>query len=459
MLFDTRIAAHLIDSNDKRLDLETLLSRYGTTTLSASALSHLADDLGSSLEAIGGTRAMREVEMPLVPVLSQMERTGIMIAPHTLSELSTRLHALMAAAEKDIHRLAGEEFNVASPKQLQVILFEKLKLRVVKRTKTGPSTDADVLAELSSEHELPAKILEYRELAKLLSTYIDALPSYIDPATKRVHGTFSQIGAATGRLSSRDPNLQNIPIRTELSREIRKAFVAPEGKILLSADYSQIELRLFAHVSGDANMIAAFRSGQDIHAATAAKILGIPVEKVGGEERRYAKTINFGLMYGMGPFRLSHELGITMDAAKEFIEQYFAAYPGIRVYMDSVLASCKEKGYVETLFGRRRPIPEINSPNRTLAELGKREAVNSVIQGTAADIIKLAMVRVEAALRSAGLHAETVLQIHDELLFELPEEEVGKTATLVKQTMASVMELSVPLIVDTGTGQSWNEAH
>lgn len=459
MLFDTRIAAHLIDSNDKRLDLETLSSRSGSDTVSASALWYLARGLGSSLEAVGGMRAMREIEMPLVPVLSQMERTGIMIDPDTLSALSTRLHALMSAAEKDIHRLAGEEFNVASPKQLQAILFDKLKLRVVKRTKTGPSTDADVLAELSSEHELPAKILEYRELAKLLSTYVDALPTYIDPVTKRVHGTFSQTGAATGRLSSRDPNLQNIPIRTELSREIRKAFVAAAGKVLMSADYSQIELRLFAHASGDANMIAAFHSGHDIHTATAAKILGIPMEQVGPEQRRYAKTINFGLMYGMGPFRLSHELGITIDAAKEFIEQYFAAYPGIRVYMDSVLASCKEKGYVETLFGRRRPIPEINSPNRTLAEVGKREAVNSVIQGTAADIIKLAMVRVETALRSAGLHAETVLQIHDELLFELPGDEVEETSALVKDTMGAVMDLAVPLVVDTGTGESWNEAH
>lgn len=458
MLFDTRIAAHLLDSNDKRLDLAILSERYGAVP-SASTLLHMAALMEASLGEIGGLRAMRDIEMPLLPVLSRMERYGVTINRATLSDLSIRLHGLMAAAEKDIHRLAGEEFNVASPRQLQTILFEKLQLPVIKRTKTGPSTDADVLEQLAAQHELPAKVLEYRELAKLLSTYIDALPSSIDPRTKRIHSTFSQTGAATGRLSSRDPNLQNIPVRTELSREIRKAFVAPEGHVLLSADYSQIELRLFAHVSGDANMIAAFHSGHDIHTATAAKILGIPMDQVGPEQRRYAKTINFGLMYGMGPFRLSHELGITMDAAKEFIEQYFAAYPEIRVYMDRVLEDCRQRGYVETLFGRRRPIPEINSPNRTLAEVGKREAVNSVIQGTAADIIKLAMVRVESALRQANLPAEMVLQIHDELLFEVPEKHIEPVSDLVKRVMGDVMPLAVPLVVETGVGKSWNEAH
>jgi len=334
-----------------------------------------------------------------------------------------------------------------------------LKLPTKKRTKTGPATDVTVLEELSEEHALPKMILEYRQYQKLQSTYVDALPTMVSPVTGRIHTSFNQTIAATGRLSSTNPNLQNIPIRTDLGKEMRKAFIVEPGNVLLSADYSQIELRIFAHVAEDENMIEAFAKGEDIHAATAAKIYAIPLAEVTGDQRRYAKVINFGLMYGMGSFRLSKELGISVQDAKTFIDTYFASFPRIQETIERIIAQAKQDGYVTTLFGRKRYIPEINNMNRTLQEMGKREAVNSVIQGTAADIIKLAMIAIHAAFREQKLCSKMLLQIHDELLFEVVPGEEELVKKIIQEKMEGVIELTAPLKVEMGWGANWLEAH
>lgn len=419
----------------------------------------LARRLLPRLEDEGMAALFSEVETPLIPVLVEMERTGIRVDPAVLAGLSDEFGGKLHRLEEEIHALAGESFNIASPKQLQHILFDKLELPPVKKTKTGPSTDQSVLERLADKHPLPEKILSYRGFAKLRSTYVDALSKLIRADTGRVHTSFNQSVAATGRLSSTNPNLQNIPIRTEEGRRIRTAFVPEPGWTLLSADYSQIELRLLAHISRDPVLTEAFRTGQDVHARTAAEIFDTEMDAVTSEQRREAKTINFGIIYGMGAQRLARTLRIPFKTAQEYIAQYFARYQGIKAYMDEVVASAREYGYVTTLRGRRRYVPDLHSKSSQLLSAAERVAINTPIQGTAADIIKLAMLAIAARLRVSGLRARMLLQVHDELLFEVPEDETDRVGALVRESMEQVMPLEVPLRVDVGSGRNWAEAH
>jgi len=373
-----------------------------------------------------------------------------------------------------IWAIAGVEFNINSPKQLGEVLFDKLGLPVIRRTKTGRSTDEDVLTKLAASHELPAEVLAWRSLAKLKNTYLDVLPTLVNPETGRVHTSFNQTVTATGRLSSSDPNLQNIPVRTELGRRIRESFTAAPGKILVSADYSQIELRIMAHLSGDAELCDSFRRGEDIHARTAALMFGGEAAAVTGEQRRAAKAINFGIIYGMGAYGLSQQLSIDQKQAKEFIERYFERYPGVRVWLDRTIEEARRAGYVETLLGRRRYLPEIASTNRSVAQFAERMAINTPVQGTAADMIKQAMLAIDRELeKEKGTDSFSprknrsvpfsqplmVLQIHDELLFEVPEGEADRLVAMVREKMEGVMRLSVPVKVDVGRGANWAEAH
>jgi DNA polymerase I len=402
------------------------------------------------------------MERPLSPVLLQMEMAGVKVDATVLSDLSTDFARRMVDLEAEIHKLAGREFNIASPKQLGEILFDEMGLPGGKKSsKTGAwSTDADVLDGLASDgHELPVKILAWRHYAKLKSTYTDALQESINPETGRVHTSYAMAGAATGRLASTDPNLQNIPIRTEEGRKIREAFVAKEGHKLLAADYSQIELRLLAHVADMDSLRQAFEDGVDIHALTASQVFGIPVDDIDAETRRRAKAINFGIVYGISPFGLARQLGIGQRDAKAYIETYFEQYPGIRAYMEDTKAFCREHGYVETIFGRRCHLAGINDKNGAKRAFNERAAINAPLQGAAADVIKRAMIRVPGALAKANLKATMMLQVHDELLFEVPEAEVEATTKVVKQVMESAAHLSVPLIVDCGVGDNWGEAH
>ena len=419
----------------------------------------LAHRLLPRLENEGMAALFSEVETPLIPVLVEMERTGIRVDPAVLAGLSDEFGGKLHRLEEEIHALAGESFNIASPKQLQHILFDKLELPPVKKTKTGPSTDQSVLERLADKHPLPEKILAYRGFAKLRSTYVDALSKLIRADTGRVHTSFNQSVAATGRLSSTNPNLQNIPIRTEEGRRIRTAFVPAPGRTLLSADYSQIELRLLAHISRDPVLTEAFRTGQDVHARTAAEIFDTDMGAVTSEQRREAKTINFGIIYGMGAQRLARTLRIPFKTAQEYIAQYFARYQGIKTYMDEVVASAREYGYVTTLRGRRRYVPDLHSKSSQLLSAAERVAINTPIQGTAADIIKLAMLAIAARLRTSGLRARMLLQVHDELLFEVPEDETDRVGALVRESMEQVMPIGVPLRVDVGSGHNWAEAH
>ncbi|MBT4020169.1 MAG: DNA polymerase I [Alphaproteobacteria bacterium] len=402
------------------------------------------------------------MERPLSPVLLQMEMAGVKVDAKVLSDLSTDFARRMVDLEAEIHQLAGREFNIASPKQLGEILFDEMGLPGGKKSsKTGAwSTDADVLDGLASDgYELPVKILAWRHYAKLKSTYTDALQESINPDTGRVHTSYAMAGAATGRLASTDPNLQNIPVRTEEGRKIREAFVAKEGHKLLAADYSQIELRLLAHVADMDSLRQAFKDGVDIHALTASQVFGIPVDDIDGETRRRAKAINFGIVYGISPFGLARQLGIGQRDAKAYIETYFEQYPGIRAYMEDTKAFCREHGYVETIFGRRCHLEGINDKNGAKRAFNERAAINAPLQGAAADVIKRAMIRVPGALDKANLKATMMLQVHDELLFEVPEAEVEQTTKVVKQVMESAAHLSVPLIVDCGVGDNWGEAH
>lgn len=487
--FDTMIAEYLLYSSDRRYKLDDLALKYFDYKMISyeevagkgkdqksfqhidvnTATQYAAEDaeitfsleqiLRKALEEQNLLELFETIEMPLLPVLQDMEKNGIKLDTALLSRLSKEAHESMVQLEKEIIELAGETFNLNSTKQLQVILFEKMKLPIKKKTKTGISTDVEVLELLSEEYEIARKLLDYRQFQKLTSTYIDSLPLLISKKTNRIHTSFNQTIASTGRLSSTNPNLQNIPIRNEWGKKIREAFIAEPGKVFLSADYSQIELRIFAHIAQDQSMIEAFRSGLDIHASTASKVFHISQEQVTQDQRRYAKTINFGLMYGMGPFKLSKQLGISMDEARGFIDEYFLAFSSIRACIDRIIEETKQKGYIETLFGRKRSIPEILSMNRTIEEAGKREAVNAVIQGTAADIIKIAMIRLHEKLRQEKCETKLLLQIHDELLFECPQHEIEKVTPLIKETMESVMELSVPLIVEVCEGKNWREAH
>ncbi len=402
---------------------------------------------------------LETIELPLVAVLVDMEAAGVLIDRALLGEISRGFAKELAALELDIYRAAGRDFNINSTPQLRTVLFDKLQLPILKRTKTGPSTDYDVLEQLAAMgHEVPRLMIEYRELAKLKSTYVDALPGFVHPQTGRVHTSFNQTGAATGRLSSSEPNLQNIPIRTPRGEAIRRAFIAPPGHVLLTADYSQIELRLLAHLSGDPAFVEAFERGGDIHRQTAAVIFGVPEDAVTAEMRARAKTINFGTIYGQGPFALSRQLGITQDEAKAFIRQYFERFAGVRVWLDATVEEARRRGYVETLFGRRRYIPELKDPTFNIRSFGERTATNSPLQGSAADLIKIAMIRIHAALRDGGLASRMVLQVHDELVLEVPENERTAAAGIVKREMEGVTQLRVPLVVSVGEGRNWVEA-
>ena len=402
---------------------------------------------------------LETIEMPLVPVLVEMESTGVLIDRALLGEIGRAFAKELAALELEIHRAAGGDFNINSTPQLRTILFDKLGLPVLKRTKTGASTDFEVLEQLAAMgHDVPRLLIEYRELSKLKSTYIDALPGFIHPETGRVHTSYNQTGAATGRLSSSDPNLQNIPIRTPRGEAIRRAFIPPPGHVLLTADYSQIELRLLAHLSGDPAFVEAFERGGDIHRQTAAVIFGVAEGAVTAEMRARAKTINFGTIYGQGSFALSRMLSITQHEAKAFIQQYFERFAGVRRWLDAVVEEARQKGYVETLFGRRRYITELKDKNFNVRAFGERTATNSPLQGSAADLIKIAMIRIHAALPAAGLRARMLLQVHDELVFEVPEGEQSAASGLVKREMEGVTQLRVPLVVSIGAGKNWVDA-
>jgi len=423
------------------------------------ALLALQPVLRERLQADGLTRLYDDVEGPLTAVLSRMERAGVRIDAEQLAALSRELEKELDRIEREVHRLAGEEFLVSSPKQLQVILFEKLGLPVVKKTKTGYSTDESVLEQLAAHHELPGRVLAWRKISKLKTTYIDALPPLMSPRTGRIHPHFHQLGAATGRLSASNPNVQNIPIRGEQGARIREAFVPAEGRLLMSADYSQVELRIVAHYSGDASLIEAFRQGQDIHRRTAAEVAGIDLEEVSEEQRARAKAVNFGIIYGSSAYGLAQQLGIAAAEAQETIDAYFAQYEGVRRFLDETIEQARERGFVRTLLGRRRALPDLASRNRTLRQAAERMATNTVIQGTAADLIKKAMVEVDEALRAEALGARMLLQVHDELVFELPEDEREQLAALVRERMEGVAELAVPLTVEIGVGKSWRTAH
>ena len=400
-----------------------------------------------------------EIEIPLVPVLVDMEATGILVDRVLLGEMSRGFNKELKSLELDIYKAAGGEFNIGSTPQLRTVLFERLKLPVQKRTKTGASTDVEVLEQLAAMgHEVPRLLMEYRELSKLQSTYVDALPGYINAHTGRVHTSFNQTGAATGRLSSSNPNLQNIPVRTKRGGEIRRAFVAPPGHLLLTADYSQVELRLLAHFSDDPAFVAAFQRGGDIHRQTAAVIFGVAEADVTGEMRARAKTINFATIYGQGAMALSRQLGITVEEAKSFIKQYFERFAGVRAWLDKTVEEARQRGFVETLFGRRRYIPELRDRNFSIRAFGERTATNSPLQGSAADLIKIAMIRIHAALKAANLRTKMLLQVHDELVFEIPEGERSDAGALVKREMEGVVSLRVPLVVTIGAGKNWIDA-
>ena len=408
----------------------------------------------------GPRRVFEEIEMPLVPVLSRMERTGVLVDVASLREQSRLLARRMREIEAEAHRLAGEPFNLASPKQIQEILYGRLGLPVLARTPRGqPSTAESVLAELATQYELPRLILDYRQLAKLKSTYADRLPEQVDPRTGRVHTSYHQAVAATGRLSSSDPNLQNIPVRTEEGRRIRRAFVAPAGWKLLAADYSQIELRIMAHLSGDEGLLAAFAEGRDIHAATAAEVFGTALEAVSAEQRRAAKAINFGLIYGMSAFGLARQLGIEREAAQSYVDLYFARYPKVKAFMDAMREKARREGYVETLFGRRLYVPEIRSRNAQRRQYAERTAINAPMQGSAADIIKRAMIRLDAWIRASDVPVRMIMQVHDELVFEVEAGFVEEARARIRTFMEGAAELRVPLVVETGVGDNWDEAH
>jgi len=402
---------------------------------------------------------LNDVEMPLLQILAGMERAGIRINPEFLGGLSADMEKKLAVLETEIHQLAGGPFNIGSPKQLGEVLFENLGLPKGKKTKTGWSTDVEVLNKLAEDHEIAAKILDYRSLMKLKGTYTDALPKLIHPETGRIHTSFNQAVTATGRLSSSDPNLQNIPIRTEEGRRIREGFIPSDGCVLLSADYSQVELRILAHMADEPALKEAFARGEDIHRSTASEVLGLFPEMVTDEQRRAAKAINFGVVYGISAFGLAKQLGINRREAQQFIDTYFERYPGIRTFMDACIAEAREKMYVTTLLGRRCAIPEINSKNGAVRGYAERNAINYPVQGSAADIIKVAMVKIAARLAEEGLQARMLLQVHDELVFDVPQAELEKVSALVKSEMQGAVDLSVPLLVEVGSGRNWREAH
>ena len=406
------------------------------------------------------TAVHERIERPLVPVLARMEAAGVLVDRGALTALSEAFAGRIAALEQEIHDLAGHPFTIGSPKQLGEVLFEEMGLEGGRKGKSGAyGTGADILEGLALTHELPARVLDWRRLTKLKNTYTDALVGHIDARTGRVHTTFTMTAASTGRLSSNDPNLQNIPIRTEEGRTIRRAFVAPPGHLLLSADYSQIELRVLAHVAGVEALKDAFRDGLDIHALTASQVFGVPLEGMDPMVRRSAKAINFGIVYGISPFGLARQIGVAQAEARGYIDAYFARYPGIRDYMERTKKEAHANGYVTTLFGRKCRLPGINDRNPAHRAFQERAAINAPIQGSAADIAKRAMIPMQAALEAEGLGARLLLQVHDELVFEVPEAEVDATSRVAKRVMESATTLDVPLVVDVNAGPSWADAH
>ena len=479
---DTAIAAYLVDPAKNEYTIEKLASEYFGTVIEkpevkqlsllddvetdrseylakcAVALGVLNERIGDKIKENGQEKLYHEVELPLVTVLAHLEINGFLVDDNQLKEFADKLGEKIDALTNEIYMLAGEEFNINSPKQLGVILFEKLELKPVKKTKTGYATNADVLEKLRDKHPIVNFITEYRQLAKLKSTYCDGLTAVVNPNTHRIHSVFTQTVTVTGRLSSTEPNLQNIPTRTELGREIRKMFVAKEGYVLVDADYSQIELRVLAHIANDETMINAFRNNEDIHAVTASQVLGIPLEDVTKEQRSSAKAVNFGIVYGIGEFSLAQDLHISVKEAKAYIESYLEKYHGVRNYMESIKEQAKKDGYVKTMLNRIRYIPELKSPNYNIRQFGERVALNTPIQGTAADIIKLAMVRVDNRLINEGLKSKLILQVHDELIVEAHKDEVDKVKQILSEEMQSAMELNVPLKVDMSTGHSWYDA-
>ena len=488
---DTMLESYVLDATGSRHDLDTLALKYlGQRTIHfediagkgakqitfnqvpvEQAAPYAAEDaevtlrlhavLSARLEVEPSLQQLyRELEVPLVPVLSRIERNGTLVSRDQLAAQSTELGQRMLALEAKAHELAGGPFNLGSPKQLGEILFNKLELPVLKKTPKGaPSTAEEVLAELALDYPLPAVLMEYRSLSKLKSTYTDKLPGMIDPKTGRVHTSYHQAVTATGRLSSSDPNLQNIPIRTEEGRRIRQAFIAAPGCKIVAADYSQIELRIMAHLSQDPGLLAAFAEGLDVHSATAAEVFAVDIEQVSVDQRRKAKAINFGLIYGMSAFGLAKQLGIGRHEAQQYIDVYFARYPGVADYMARTRALAHEKGYVETLKGRRLYLPEINARNRQRQQAAERTAINAPMQGTAADLIKLAMLAVDAWIHSSGVDARLMMQVHDELVFEVADDSVAGLSEKVAALMSDIGWLDVPLVVEVGTGDNWDEAH
>ncbi len=463
---DVMLYAFLLDADPAGCPLEEQARRRLDLKLGASPEQHaditleVWQNLAPAVEARGLRDLYTKIELPLASVLARMERAGIRIDSVELKRLSDLMETEIARLTGEIHTLAGKTFNISSPQQLGKVLFEDLRLPAPVKYGKGKtvSTAADVLDELAADHEIVRKVLEYRQLTKLKGTYVDALPALLDPVSKRLHTSFNSAGAATGRLSSSNPNLQNIPIKTELGREIRAAFVPRAGWKLLVADYSQIELRLLAHMSEDALLTDAFHNGEDIHTRTAAEVLGVPPLMVTREARNAAKAVNFGIVYGISAFGLATQLGISRGEAEKYIKNYFARYVGVRQFIDATIAQVRQTGVTKTLFGRERPIPDINSRNANARGFAERTAVNSPLQGTAADLIKLAMVRIDAAMQSDGHQSAMLLQVHDELVFECPPEEVEAMSKLVKREMEGAYRLKVPLLVDVGVGDNWRDA-
>ncbi len=489
--YDTMLESYVLDSTATRHDMDSLALKYlGRRTI------HYEEVAGKGAKQIGFEQVpvetagpyaaedaditlqlhktlwprlqeqprlrtlFEEVEIPLVPVLSTMERNGVKVDVELLRRQSEELTKRIAEIEAEAHQVAGESFNLGSPKQIQSILFDKLGLPVKAKTPKGqPSTAESVLQELALDFPLPRLILEYRGMSKLKSTYTDKLPELVDLNTGRIHTSYHQAVTATGRLSSSDPNLQNIPIRTAEGRRIRQAFVAEPGNRIVSADYSQIELRIMAHLSEDERLLEAFAAGEDIHRATAAEVFGVPLEQVSDDQRRSAKAINFGLIYGMSAFGLARQLGIERAAAQAYVDRYFERYPGVRRFMDRTREQAKQEGFVETVFGRRLYLPEINAGNAQRRQYAERTAINAPMQGSAADIIKRAMIDIHHWLQESGMRTRMIMQVHDELVFEAPEEEVGTLCEQLHQRMSAAAELKIPLVVDVGTGANWDEAH
>ena len=460
-----RLYSYLLRPSTSKHDLEEVAARHlnvapmGTAADKAGWLARLAPQLRAEVEKAGLLEVYERIDLPLAAVLARMERTGVRIDPGALEELSKSLESEIAALEKEIYKIAGAPFNINSPSQLAEVLFDKLKLPVARKSgKTGArSTAADVLEELAAKHPLPKQILEYREASKLKSTYADTLPKLVSAEDGRLHTRLSQTGTATGRLSSSSPNLQNVPTRSEAGRQIRAAFVADKGNVLLSADYSQIELRLLAHFSEDAILVDAFRRGEDIHARTAELVFGVGPLAQTAEHRRSAKAVNFGIIYGLSAFGLAQQLGIERGEAAKFIAAYFERYSGVKKYLDRHLEEVRKTGFTRTLFGRVRQIPEIQSPQGAMRALGERIALNTPLQGTAADLIKLAMIDIDRKLAGAKLGARMTLQVHDELLFEVPREGLGELRGLVKESMEQAHKLKVPLVVDMKSGPNWRD--